>query len=233
MAISPSIGISLYPDHAQVPTDLLKHADTAMYQAKAAGRRTYMRYTEAMDVEIRQPRDHLRARCARCSTATSCGWCSSRACRWPQARITGVEALLRWHSAEHGEIPPTQFIPLAEESGLILAIGEWVLREACLHAAALAPARASTELSMAVNVSALQLLRGDLPDVVARVLARNRRAGRSASSWNSPRAWSWPTPSRPRPRCRRCATSAWRWRSTISAPAIPRWPTSSACRSTR
>jgi EAL domain-containing protein (putative c-di-GMP-specific phosphodiesterase class I) len=86
-----------------------------------------------------------------------------------EQRIIGVEALLRWHSQEHGEIPPTQFIPLAEESGLILEIGEWVLREACLtlrrwHQHGLAG------LAMSVNVSVLQLLRGDFPGVVERVL---------------------------------------------------------------
>jgi len=87
----------------------------------------------------------------------------------PYTRITGVEALLRWHSAEHGEISPVQFIPLAEESGLILEIGEWAMQEAC---ATLKQWRQHgfEHLSMAVNVSALQLLRGHLPDVVARSL---------------------------------------------------------------
>jgi diguanylate cyclase (GGDEF)-like protein/PAS domain S-box-containing protein len=169
VAISPSIGISLYPDHAQVPTELLKQADTAMYQAKAAGRRTFVRYTESMDVSIRRramitgalrkvlDRGELRvAYQPRMALASN--------------RIIGVEALLRWHSPEHGDIPPSQFIPLAEEAGLILEIGEWVLREACLtlhrwHEHGLA------DLRMAVNVSALQLLRGDLPAVVERVLA--------------------------------------------------------------
>jgi diguanylate cyclase (GGDEF)-like protein/PAS domain S-box-containing protein len=169
VAISPSIGISLYPDHAQVPTELLKQADTAMYQAKAAGRRTFVRYTESMDVSIRRratitgalrkvlDRGELRvAYQPRLALASN--------------RIVGVEALLRWHSPEHGDIPPSQFIPLAEEAGLILEIGEWVLREACVtlrrwHEHGLG------DLRMAVNVSALQLLRGDLPAVVERVLA--------------------------------------------------------------
>ena len=86
-------------------------------------------------------------------------------------RITGVEALLRWHSAEYGDIPPDRFIPLAEESGLILEIGEWAMREAC---ATLQRWRQHglDDLTMAVNVSALQLLRGNLPDVVARALAK-------------------------------------------------------------
>jgi EAL domain-containing protein (putative c-di-GMP-specific phosphodiesterase class I) len=84
-------------------------------------------------------------------------------------RITGVEALLRWTSEEYGEIPPIQFIPLAEESGMILEIGEWVLSEACRtlrrwHQAGM------TELNMAVNVSVLQLLRGDFSESVRRIL---------------------------------------------------------------
>jgi diguanylate cyclase (GGDEF)-like protein/PAS domain S-box-containing protein len=167
IAITPSIGIAIYPDNAQVPTELLKQADTAMYQAKAAGRRTYSRYTEAMDVSARrratvsgalrkvldrgelrlvfQPRLHI---------ATS--------------RIVGVEALLRWHGPE-GDIPPAQFIPLAEESGTILEIGEWVLREACLKVAKWQHL-GLPGLNVSVNVSALQLLRGDFPGVVGRVL---------------------------------------------------------------
>src|SRR5690606_9722162 len=119
VSVSVSIGISLYPDQAQVPTELLKRADAAMYQAKAAGRRTWMRYDDSMEAAIRrratlagalhkaldrgelrvvyQPRKSLRTQ-----------------------RITGVEALLRWSSAEHGEVAPAEFIPLAEENGMIL-----------------------------------------------------------------------------------------------------------------
>jgi diguanylate cyclase (GGDEF)-like protein/PAS domain S-box-containing protein len=168
VAISPSIGISLYPDHAQVPTELLKQADTAMYQAKAAGRRTYMRYNDAMDVAIRKratlsgalrkvlERNELRLVFQpRLDVATS--------------SIIGVESLLRWTSAEHGEVSPTEFIPLAEESGLILEIGEWVLREACLTLQRWQQ-HGLRELSISVNVSVLQLLRGDFPEVVRRVL---------------------------------------------------------------
>ncbi|NYZ62804.1 EAL domain-containing protein [Luteimonas sp. SJ-16] len=169
ITISPSIGISLYPDHSQVPTELLKQADTAMYQAKAAGRRTFMRYDDNMDVAVRQratlssalrkvlDRGELRLVFQpRLSLATS--------------RVTGVEALLRWSSPEHGDIPPNDFIPLAEESGLILEIGEWVLREACLVLGRWRQ-HGLDALTVSVNVSVLQLLRGDFPDVVRRVLA--------------------------------------------------------------
>ena len=168
VTISPSIGISLYPDNAQAPSDLLKHADTAMYQAKAAGRRTSMRYAEAMDVQIRRRATMagaLRKVLDRGELALRFQPRLSVADR----RITGVEALLRWESPELGNIPPAQFVPLAEESGLILEIGEWALREAC---ATLQHWRASglDALCMSVNVSSLQLLRGNLPSVVDRVL---------------------------------------------------------------
>ncbi|MEO6173314.1 MAG: EAL domain-containing protein, partial [Arenimonas sp.] len=84
-------------------------------------------------------------------------------------RITGVEALLRWHSSELGDISPVTFIPLAEESGLILSIGEWVLEEACQTLNRWRK-HDLTELSMAVNVSVMQLLRGNLGKTLKRIL---------------------------------------------------------------
>ncbi len=168
VAVSPSIGISLYPDHAQVPTELLKQADTAMYQAKAAGRRTFMRYDDAMDIAIRQ-RATLSGALRKVLERGELRLVFQPRLALATSEITGVEALLRWNSDEHGEIPPTEFIPLAEESGLILEMGEWVLREACL-ALRRWQMHGLQDLSMAVNVSVLQLLRGDFPEVVRRVL---------------------------------------------------------------
>jgi diguanylate cyclase (GGDEF)-like protein/PAS domain S-box-containing protein len=169
MAVSPSIGISLYPQHAQVPTELLKHADTAMYQAKALGRHTYQVYSEAMDEKNRH-RAILASALRRALDRNELSLAYQPRLSLAQNRITGVEALLRWHSPEFGEVTPGQFIPLAEETGLILEIGAWALREACLtlkqwHADGL------DQLTMSVNVSANQLQRGDLPDLVARTLA--------------------------------------------------------------
>ncbi|HEY0502601.1 MAG TPA: EAL domain-containing protein, partial [Lysobacter sp.] len=171
VVISPSIGISLYPDHALVPTDLLKHADTAMYQAKAAGRRTFMRYTEAMDVEIRG-RATISAALRGVLDRNELRLVFQPKLSLDHSRITGVEALLRWRSFELGDISPAQFIPLAEESGLILDIGEWALREAC---GVLKRWRHNglDQLTMAVNVSSLQLLRGNLPKQVARALVES------------------------------------------------------------
>ncbi len=162
VSITPSLGVSLYPDHALVPTDLLKFADTAMYQAKAEGRNTYQIYNETMDAESRRRATVL----ASLRKALDRG--EFRLVYQPRmaladGRITGVEALLRWHSAELGEIPPTVFIPLAEESGLILQIGDWVLSEA-LQTLKRWRSHGLNEISIGVNVSVLQLLRGNLPE---------------------------------------------------------------------
>ncbi|MGQ4661480.1 EAL domain-containing protein [Lysobacter sp. F6437] len=169
VVISPSIGISLYPDHARDPTDLLKHADTAMYQAKAIGRRAFMQYTESMDVDIRV-RATISAALRKVLDTDELSLAFQPRLSLADGRITGVEALLRWNSLEHGEISPMRFIPLAEETGLILEIGEWALRQACCTLQRWR-AEGLSDLSMAVNVSSLQLLRGNLPGVVARVLA--------------------------------------------------------------
>jgi diguanylate cyclase (GGDEF)-like protein/PAS domain S-box-containing protein len=173
ISISPSIGISLYPDHAQVPTDLLKHADTAMYQAKAAGRRTFVRYDEQMDEAVRR-RATIASALRKVLDRDELRLVYQPRMSVHDSSLVGVEALLRWTSAEHGEIPPTTFIPLAEESGMILEIGEWALREACLTLQRWRQHGGLESLCMAVNVSALQLARGDLPAVVERVLAESR-----------------------------------------------------------
>ncbi|HZX81696.1 MAG TPA: EAL domain-containing protein, partial [Lysobacter sp.] len=166
--VSPSIGIALYPDDAETPSDLLKHADTAMYQAKALGRRTFMRYAGSMDAQTRQ-RATLSAALRKVVDREELALVYQPRLSLRERRIVGVEALLRWNSAEFGPVSPAQFIPLAEESGLILEIGEWALRHACRqlagwHAAGL-------DIAMSVNVSALQLRRGQLEQTIERLLA--------------------------------------------------------------
>ncbi len=168
VVISPSIGISLYPDHAQVPTDLLKQADTAMYQAKSLGRRTFQRYTEATDASIRE-RAMLAGALRKVLDRNELRLVYQPRLSLTESRIVSVEALLRWHSEEFGEIGPARFIPLAEESGMILEIGEWALREACSTLQRWRQ-HGLDQVAMSVNVSALQLLRGDLPAVLARTL---------------------------------------------------------------
>lgn len=166
--VGVSVGISLYPDHAQVPSDLLKRADAAMYHAKTAGRRTWLSYDHRMEEGVRR-RATLAGALHKALDRGELHVAYQPRQQLASSRITGVEALLRWTSAEHGEVPPADFIPLAEGNGMILEIGEWILREACLalrrwHDAGL------SDLRVSVNMSVLQLLRGDFAEVVRRVL---------------------------------------------------------------
>ncbi|TZF84442.1 putative bifunctional diguanylate cyclase/phosphodiesterase, partial [Cognatilysobacter lacus] len=165
--VSPSIGIAVYPDDADTPSDMLKHADTAMYQAKALGRRTFMRYSGRMDVDIRR-RATLSAALRKVIDRDELHLVYQPRLSLSQRRIVGVEALLRWNSTEFGAVGPAQFIPLAEESGLILDIGEWAMRRACEQ---LARWRESgLDIAMSVNVSAMQLRRGQIANVIERLL---------------------------------------------------------------
>jgi diguanylate cyclase (GGDEF)-like protein/PAS domain S-box-containing protein len=169
VSITPSIGISLYPDHAMVPTDLLKYADTAMYQAKSVGRNTFEVYDEAMDAEARR-RATLLAALRRALAQDEFRLVFQPRLSLRSDRIVGVEALLRWRSAELGDVSPVEFIPLAEESGLILGIGEWVMREACRT---LRHWRDDglVDVSCSINVSVLQLLRAPLAEQLRKILA--------------------------------------------------------------
>ncbi|TLX23038.1 putative bifunctional diguanylate cyclase/phosphodiesterase [Thermomonas fusca] len=176
--ISPSIGISLFPDHAQVPTDLLKHADTAMYKAKGIGKRAFLRYADAMDGDIRR-RANLIGALRRAIERGELSLVYQPELLLADGRFGAVEALLRWNSPEYGNVTPDEFIPLAEESGTIVQIGEWVLHEACRTLAAWQRAGVDRRLKVSVNVSALQLLRSDLPGAVEAAL---RDSGLAASA---------------------------------------------------
>jgi diguanylate cyclase (GGDEF)-like protein/PAS domain S-box-containing protein len=149
--IATSIGIALCPDDATDRQSLLTHADTALYRAKTEGRNTYRFFEAKMGAEVRERRmlEHdLRVAIARDEL---------RLAYQPQTEIrsgtiTGFEALLRWKHPIRGEISPVVFIPVAEETGAILQIGDWVLRTACREAAGW-----TQPLQIAVNVSAVQL----------------------------------------------------------------------------
>jgi diguanylate cyclase (GGDEF)-like protein/PAS domain S-box-containing protein len=171
VVISPSIGIALYPDHGMVPTDLLKFADTAMYQAKERGRNTYMVYTSEMDAAARR-RAVMIAALRRALERRELHLVFQPKQSLVDQRIFGVEALLRWNSDELGPIPPNIFIPLAEETGQIIEIGEFVLDSAC---ATLARWRTAgvRDLVMAVNLSVLQLRRGEITRRLCEILAEH------------------------------------------------------------
>lgn len=168
VVISPSIGISLYPDHGHAPEELLKFADTAMYQAKERGRNTYMVYAAAMDAAART-RANLIAALHRGLERDEFRVVYQPRLSLKTGQITGVEALLRWHSEELGEIPPALFISLAEETGLIVSIGDFVLDAACAQLRRWHD-QGLTHLTVAVNLSMLQLLRGELTDRLKQLL---------------------------------------------------------------
>jgi len=164
---SISAGISLYPKDGEDFDTLLKKADMAMYQAKAEGRNTYRFFTEQLTMDVVA---HL-AVCAGLRQALKLG--EFELYFQPQFRIStgeiaGVEALIRWNHPERGLVPPVDFISIAEESGLILPIGDWVLREACRLAAQWQ--RNGTPIPVAVNLSPLQFRRSGLANIVQQAL---------------------------------------------------------------
>jgi diguanylate cyclase (GGDEF)-like protein/PAS domain S-box-containing protein len=171
VVISPSIGISLHPDHGQVPSDLLKFADTAMYQAKEHGRKTWMVYTEAMDAAARLRATTVSA-LRKALERNELSLVYQPKLSLLDERITGVEALLRWRSAELGNVSPGVFIPIAEETGLIIEIGDWVVAQAVAQLAHWRD-EGVCDITMSINVSVAQLLRGDLIRRLCDVLAEH------------------------------------------------------------
>ena len=163
-----SIGVARYPQDGQDFDLLLRKADTALYRAKAAGRNTFRLFDERMNDEVTE-RLQLRHGLAGALARGELVLYYQPQLRLGDGAVVGAEALLRWHR-EGGIVPPDRFIPVAEDSGLILPIGDWVLREACRQLAQWR--RQGLELGrVAVNLSALQLRRGAIETVVAESLA--------------------------------------------------------------
>ncbi len=164
LRITASIGISFYPDDASDAESLVKHADVAMYNAKGLGRNNYQAYVAVPEEQHRQRIDlEARLRMAEHNDEL-------RVYYQPQIDahsedIVGMEALVRWEHPELGMISPAFFIPIAEETGLIIPLGEWVLRRACADCARWQK-RFHLPLRVGVNLSALQMMQPNLVDVV-------------------------------------------------------------------
>ncbi|AZQ12292.1 EAL domain-containing protein [Shewanella khirikhana] len=155
LTISPSIGISLYPLDAEDSASLIKFADTAMYHAKSLGRNNFQFYTSRLN-EYAMRHVQLEAGLKQAIGRRELSLAFQPKFRVSDGRITGFEALLRWHSGELGPISPAEFIPLAEEIGVINQLGHWVVNEACSHMANWA-LEGFDNLHVAVNLSARQL----------------------------------------------------------------------------
>jgi diguanylate cyclase (GGDEF)-like protein len=173
LVVTPSIGIAIFPDDGRDAETLIRNADAAMYHAKEAGRANYQFFTEqmnqaasrrlALESDLRRAlsKGELRVHYQRFVDATG----------RDLGKTAGYEALLRWQHPERGLVLPGDFIQLAEETGLILRIGEWVLREACRWATFIgAPTLGNGGLQVAVNLSPRQFNDPNLPRIVAAAL---------------------------------------------------------------
>ncbi|MCT8137638.1 EAL domain-containing protein [Anaerobacillus sp. CMMVII] len=165
--VTPSIGVAIYPEHGEDFEALLMKADTAMYKVKENGKNHFKLYNETMDIEPQMALENsLRKGLEREEFVLY---------YQPQilletGELVGVEALLRWISPSQGFVSPAEFIPLAEETGLILPIGEWVLREACKQSVEWEK-QGFPPLRVAVNISTLQFQQCNFVDTVAKILS--------------------------------------------------------------
>ena len=160
VVVTTTIGIAVYPADGESAETLLKHADVAMYHAKERGRNGYQFYSRGIH-EKALARFSMERELREGIEAGQLALLYQPKVRLDDGRVCGVEALVRWNHPERGSVNPAEFIPLAEETGLILSVGQWVLREACVQRqrwtdAGMAP------FSVAVNCSAVQFIRGDM-----------------------------------------------------------------------
>ncbi|HKH03270.1 MAG TPA: EAL domain-containing protein, partial [Bradyrhizobium sp.] len=165
VVIGTSIGIAIAPTDGVEPDRLLRNADMALYLAKGDGRGTHRFFEREMDRRV-QARRALEADLRVAILKGDFELHYQPIVRLQGGEVKGFEALIRWNHRERGSIPPAQFIPLAEETGLIVPIGEWVMRTACIQAA-----KWSEPFSVAVNLSAKQFKGTTVVDQVVSALA--------------------------------------------------------------
>jgi len=168
--IGSSIGIALYPQHGTTPDALMDNADIALYQAKDNGRGCFAYFSESLTLAARERLD-LEARLRRGIEQGELRVYYQAQVDILSGKIIGAEALVRWQEPNNGLVPPYKFIPIAEETGLILNIGEWVLRDVCRQGKAWLDA-GYAPIRLAVNVSPAQFKRGDMVGLVTTVLAQ-------------------------------------------------------------
>ncbi|MFO7527210.1 MAG: EAL domain-containing protein [Marinobacter sp.] len=176
LATSVSMGVALFPDDGHNFTTLSRNADTAMYAAKMEGRNTYRRFDTTMQEKAFE-RQNLLAKLRGALERKEMEVYYQPQMDLSTRKITGAEAILRWNNPELQWVSPSRFIPIAEESGLIVEIGEWVLREACRQGKAWMD-EGMPPITLAVNLSAIQFQRGDLCDKVGEILDETGFEGR-------------------------------------------------------
>lgn len=169
---TPSIGISIYPEDGEDFVMLMKHADAAMYHTKESGRASYRFYTEEMNIRTLE-RLTVENNLHKALENNEFELYYQPKVNMREGILVGAEALIRWNHPELGTISPAKFIPIAEESSMINAIGEWVLYGACRQSRIWSDEGLLT-LPVSVNVSARQMLYGDLPQLLAQVIRETR-----------------------------------------------------------
>ncbi|PYQ59608.1 MAG: hypothetical protein DMF58_11030 [Acidobacteria bacterium] len=174
--VTTSVGISVYPDDGTDPETLVRNADTAMYRAKDQGRDNYQLYTPAMNARALE-RLALENMLRKALSHRELVLYYQPVADMKTKNVVGVEALIRWRHPERGLISPAHFIPVAETSGLIIPIGEWVLRTACKQIK-LWHKRIDPELTVAVNLSARQFQQPNFTEQIAEVLEETGLAPR-------------------------------------------------------
>jgi diguanylate cyclase (GGDEF)-like protein len=170
MFVSASVGVALAIDCDSTPETLLRDADVAMYRAKVRGRGRVEVFDEALRTRIMERLD-LENGLRRALQRDELRVYYQPEVSAAQGRMVAVEALVRWEHPERGLLQPSEFVPLAEETGLIIDIGEWVLNEACRQIAEWR--KAGADIDVAVNMSARQLTQPDVVDVVRGALERS------------------------------------------------------------
>jgi len=168
ISLSCSIGISVYPKDGENSTSLLKNADTAMYQSKEQGRNSFQLFKEEMNAKISE-RLHIENELRHALERNELFLVYQPQIDLHDNKIIGIEALLRWQHPKEGLIMPPRFIPVAEDSGLIIAIGEWVIRKACIDAKNWSIERGYA-IPVSVNLSPRQFKQKDLAERIAEIL---------------------------------------------------------------
>lgn len=176
LQVTPSIGIAVYPDDGMDSVLLMKNADTAMYHAKAAGRNNFQFFSRRMNEQASRFFE-MEQRLRHAIEANELELHFQPLIDWPQRAVCGMEVLVRWNDPCHGMISPAEFIPVAEESGLIIPLGEWVLAHA-LQQNREWQQQGRPLLPLSVNLSSRQFRQKDLVDVIRRLLAATGQPAR-------------------------------------------------------
>ncbi|MDP2143742.1 MAG: EAL domain-containing protein [Gallionella sp.] len=172
LVITPSIGISMYPDDGHDAMLLLRNADMAMYRAKEVGRNTLQFYRPEMTINITE-KLQLEMELRNAIKNNELYMAYQPQIDLVSGKVVGLEALIRWQHPKMGLVPPSRFIHIAEESGLIVEIGEWVLREVCMQGR-IWIAKGLEVVPIAVNVSGVQFKRGMIVDRIRAILQETK-----------------------------------------------------------